>query len=148
MRRLVERAPLTDVYTRAFRFDFMGPEGAAEPAGDVEGYFGSGAAVTGVVDPQVVKDTLSTRMGGIGVCWEMALTRRAGLGGGRSMRLNIAQSGNLTSVAVVANVSNQPRSAADYLLDQCLFQQVREARFPSGGGSAVYSWVFADRAAQ
>ncbi|MBX7114741.1 MAG: hypothetical protein K1X64_10485 [Myxococcaceae bacterium] len=134
--------------TRAFRFDFTSREGAPEPAGDVDGYFGRGAAVTGVVDPQVVKDALSARMGGIGLCWETALTRRAGLAGGRSMRLNIDQEGQLSSVAVVANVSNQPRNAADYLLDQCLFQQVRAARFPPGGGSAVYSWVFADRAAQ
>jgi|CXWL01.1.fsa_nt_gi hypothetical protein len=135
--------------TRAFRFGFAEREGMPDAAGDVEAYFApSASAPAGIIEPQVVRDAFQTRAVGVGVCWESALARRAGLSGARSVRLAVTPEGAVSSVTIVANVSNQAITAADHLLDACLLQVVRGVRFPPGGGGAVYSWVFADRAAQ
>lgn len=129
--------------TRAFTFSL--PAGGPAPAGDVAFYFWSEHAVA-PLEAQRAHDALALVKGGVGVCWEAALNRRAGLGGGRTVRITVGEDGAVSQVAVGPNQSNSPTSAADYLLDKCLVDTVKAARFGPGAGDTAYSWVFGDRA--
>ena len=120
-------------------------DSATGGAGPVEMYFGFDGA-QGALDPVKVKEGMSSRAPAVAQCWDQALARHAGLGGGRSIRLRVDDTGAVTQVAVAGNVSAEPITAADYLLDQCLIGVTRTAHFPAGSaGDAVYSWVFARR---
>ena len=131
--------------TRKFKLDFSGPSGGSA-AGDVSHYFGPTGGAAQALDPVKVKEAISTSGPAVGACWEAAMLRRAGLSGGRSVRLRVDDAGAVTHVSVVGNVSADPATASDYLLDKCLVDAVRKAHFPpSAAGDAVYSWVFAER---
>jgi hypothetical protein len=128
--------------TRPFTLEF---EAAGDGRGEVDLYFAMDAAKGGL-DPALVKEAMSTRGPAVGACWEEALARRAGLSGGRSIRMRIDEAGTVTQASIVGNVSAEPTTAADYLLDVCLAHAAKLAHFPSGApGDAVYSWVFAQR---
>lgn len=131
--------------TRGFTLDFSGADKTA-PAGDVAHYFAIAGAAAQAIDPGKVKEAISTSGPAVAACWDAALVRRAGLAGGRSVRLRVDEAGAVTNVAVLGNVSAEATTAADYLLDLCLSQGTKKARFPAGSaGDAVYSWVFAER---
>ena len=62
------------------------------------------------------------------------------------MRLRVDDTGAVAGVTVVGNVSADPNTAADYLLDQCLVAAVAKVHFPGGAaGDGIYSWIFAER---
>lgn len=131
--------------TRPFRFDFNA-KNAGMPAGDVAVYFAPGGSAASSLDPTKLKEAISSAGPAVSICWEAALLRRAGLQGGRSVRLRADDTGAMTSVTIVGNVSAEPVTAADYLLDQCLVAAATKVRFPGGpAGDGVYSWVFAER---
>ncbi len=133
--------------TRAFKLDFNAkdPKGTGA-AGDVGHYFGLVEGAAQGLDPMKVKEAISVSGPAVGGCWEAAMMRRAGLSGGRSLRMRVDASGAVKHLWVVGNVSAEPKTAADYLLDACVVDAVRKARFPAGtAGDGVYSWVFAER---
>jgi hypothetical protein len=129
--------------SRAFTFDLTGKAPAA--AGDVSFYFAPQKTVA-PLEPQRVHDAIALVKPRIGTCWENALNRHAGLSGGRTVRISVAEDGSVESVTIAANASDARASAADYLLDKCLVEAVRSARFGPGAGDTAYSWVFGDRA--
>lgn len=131
--------------TRPFTFDFAAKDPGL-PKGDVAAYFAPGGTAVSPLDPTKVKEAITTAGPAVSVCWEAALARRAGLGGGRSVRLRVDDSGSVGSVTIAGNVSAEPNTAADYLLDQCLVAAAAKVRFPGGfAGDGIYSWVFAER---
>ncbi len=128
--------------TRAFTLEFAK---ASAGEGDVGQYFGPGGA-QGALDPVKVKEAMTMRGPAVSACWDQALARRPSLGGGRSVRLRVDDTGRVSQVSVVGNVSAEPATASDYLLDLCLAAAASGAHFPGGvAGDAVYSWVFAQR---
>lgn len=128
--------------TRSFTLEFESPSGGE---GEVSIYFGPEGAQGGL-DPVKVKEAMGARGSSVSACWEQALSRRPGLGGGRSVRLRVGEAGTVTHVWVVGNFSAEPLTLADYLLDVCLTSAAKSAHFPGGSpGDAVYSWVFAQR---
>ncbi|MBK7860558.1 MAG: energy transducer TonB [Archangiaceae bacterium] len=129
--------------TRQFTVTFDG--GAPSGAADASFYFASEKPVT-PIDPQRVHDALMGTRPAVGSCWEAALNRRAGLSGGRTVRISVGDDGAVTHVSIAANASEARATAADYLLDRCLVQAVKGARFGPGAGDTAYSWVFGDRA--
>jgi hypothetical protein len=129
--------------TRPFTITFDGSPPAA--AADTSFYFAPQAPVT-PIDPQRVHDALALAKPAIGACWEAALSRRAGLWGGRTVRISVGDDGAVMRVSIASNASDSHATAADYLLDQCLVQAVKSARFGPGAGDTAYSWVFGDRA--
>ncbi len=133
--------------TRPFKLDFSGRDPAGTSArGDVGLYFGPGGGAVQALDPVKVKEGISTRGPMVSACWEAALLRRAGLGGGRSVRLRVDDTGAVSHASILGNVSAEPVTAADYLLDSCLVAATRTVRFPAGGaGDGIYSWIFAER---
>jgi hypothetical protein len=98
------------------------------------------------MDPQRVHDALALTKPRVAVCWETALARRAGLSGGRTVRISVRDDCSVDNVSIAANASDARATAADYLLDQCLVDAVRSVRFGPGAGDTAYSWVFGDRA--
>ncbi len=138
--------------TRAFALSFDGTEGAPAPAAESEVAFyfvaaGSEVHAAPLADPARVKEAMGALQSSVAVCWEAALSRRAGLSGGRSLRLHLDEGGAVRSVQVVTNLSNSGEEAADVLLDRCLVSAASQARFPASGQpmDANYSWVFATR---
>jgi hypothetical protein len=129
--------------TRTFTVAFDGKRPAA--GADASFYFASDKPVT-PIDPQRVHDALALTKPAVAACWETALNRRAGLNGGRTVRISIGEDGSVSQVSIAANASDARATAADYLLDQCLVQAVKGARFGPGAGDTAYSWVFGDRA--
>lgn len=131
--------------TRPFTFDFAAKD-PGMPKGDVAHYFGPAGGAAQALDPVKVKESISSSGPAVSACWEAALLRRAGLGGGRSVRLRVGDTGGVSSVTVVGNVSAEPNTAADFLLDGCLVAAAQKVRFPGGAaGDGIYSWVFAER---
>jgi hypothetical protein len=124
----------------SFSFEAKSAPGAT---GEVAHYFYSGQKAP-PLDAQVVHDAFALLGPGVSACWESALTRRPALGGGRSIRLRVSAAGAIEELVVVGNVSQSPRTASDYLLDQCLLGAVKSVRIP-GPGETAYSWVFAQR---
>jgi hypothetical protein len=129
--------------SRPFTFELNGKAPAA--AGDVSLYFAPQKTLA-PLEPQRVHDAIMLVKPRIGVCWESALNRRAGLSGGRTVRIAVAEDGSVESATIASNATDARASAADYLLDKCLIEAVRTARFGPGAGDTAYSWVFGDRA--
>lgn len=120
--------------------------GAPAPQGDVALYFHEGPPLP-ALDPNLVHEALAAIGPAVAACWEAALVRRPGLGGGRSIRLRTDASGLPERVTFVGNLSQSPRTASDHLLDRCLFAAVKGGVRVQGGGAGetAYSWVFAAR---
>ncbi len=129
--------------SRPFTFSLSG--GGPAPEGDVSFYTTPQKPLT-PMDPQRVHDSLALIKPRVGSCWEAALDRHAGLNGGRTVRISVADDGAVTNVSIAPNSSEAAASASDYLLDQCLVNAVRTAHFGPGAGDTAYSWVFGDRA--
>jgi hypothetical protein len=136
--------------SRGFELSFASLEGAPPPASadQVRAYFAPGDVPAGSpLDPAVAREALQLRGPQVAACWEAALARRAGLAGGRSLRLRVGPGGEVVFATVVANQSNSSQEAADLLFDRCLVAAAEGARFPAAGVNAdvIYSWVFAHR---
>lgn len=129
--------------TRPFTMTFAGA--GPPPNGDVSLYFVKDEGLA-PLDPQRVHDALAMVKPAVGACWEAALNRRAGIGGGRTVRIAVAEDGSVKHVAIANNATEARATAADYLLDRCLVEAVKQARFGPGAGDTAYSWVFGDRA--
>jgi hypothetical protein len=129
--------------SRPYTFDFGGKPPPA--AGDVSLYVTPQKTVA-PMDPQRVHETIALIKPRVAICWETALARRAGLAGGRTVRISVRDDGSVETATIASNASDARVTAADYLLDQCLIEAVRSARFGPGAGDAAYSWVFGDRA--
>lgn len=136
--------------SRGFELSFPDLAGApaAANAAQVAAYFAPPDVPAGqVLDPALAREALQLRGPQVAACWEAALARRAGLAGGRSLRLRVGPGGEVVFATVVANQSNASQEAADLLLDRCLVAAAVGARFPAMGENAdvIYSWVFAHR---
>ncbi len=136
--------------TRPLDLDFSAPPPVRPaPAAEVAAYFWPRLGEPrGVLPPGQVKEALTARQPAISACWESALARRAGLFGGRSVRLRVGQDGTIQAAQVTANRSDAADEASDLLLDRCLVGALQGTRLtaPSGGDAElVYSWVFAHR---
>lgn len=130
--------------TRELFFGFPTLSGAPDAAGDVAHYFSPPAAAGQLIDPQLVRETVREAGPKVSACWNAALARRAGLGGGRTFRFQVSDSGQVTHAWVQGNLSEGP-VASDYLLDQCLAGVLRGLHFTGGPGEGMYTWVFAAR---
>jgi hypothetical protein len=114
------------------------------PFGDVGHYFAPDGVALGVLDAQIVKETMRSISPKVGACWNEALVRRAGLGGARTVRLRTDASGTLVAAWVSTGLTDGP-AAADAILDRCLVQALTGLRFPGTSGDGAYTWVFATR---
>lgn len=130
--------------TRELFFGFSTLSGAPDAAGDVAHYFAPPSSPGRLIDPHLVRETLRGAGPKVSACWDEALARRAGLGGGRTFRFQVNDAGQVTHAWVQGNLSEGP-VASDYLLDQCLARVLRGLHFPGGPGEGVYTWVFAAR---
>lgn len=114
------------------------------PAGDVAHYFAPPGEARGTLEAQTVRDTLRAQGAKVSACWNEALTRRAGLGGGRTFRFRTDEAGQVTAAWISTTLSDAP-PAVDAILDRCLAEVLRGVRFPGTSGDGVYTWVFASR---
>lgn len=126
------------------RLRLTAPPRTVVPFGDVAHYFAPDGAATGVLDAQVVRETMRSISPKIGACWNEALVRRAGLGGGRTFRLRTDDTGTLVAAWVSTGLTDGP-AAADAILDRCIAQALKGLRFPGTSGDGAYTWVFATR---
>ena len=131
--------------TREFALDFQSLAGAPPAGGDVSLYVTPKQPASSPLDPMRVSEAIKLQQQGVAQCWEQALIRRAGLGGGRTFRFRTDDTGALTAIWVAGNASEAP-TAADYILDQCLGQVLKRTRIAgAGAGEGLYTWVFAAR---
>ncbi len=117
---------------------------APAPEGDVSAYVPPSSSSGAALDPMVVKDVIRLAGPKVGVCWEAALDRRTTIGGGRTFRFKVDDTGSVTNAWVASTMSDGP-TAADYLLDRCLAQVLTGLHFPPVAADGVYTWVFAAR---
>ncbi len=108
--------------------------------------YDSGHGFSGAMrDPMQVKSAMQAALPKVSACWEDAIARRAGLSGGRTVRMQVDASGAPTRVAI-APFAADSLEVSDYLLDRCLFDAARGIRLPPGeAGQAAYTWLFAER---
>lgn len=125
-------------------FEFGSLEGAPPAEGDVGLYFSPTQTAGALLDPQAVRETIREVGPKVSACWDAALHRRAGLGGGRTFRFQVDGGGHVTHAWVQGNLSEGP-VASDYLLDRCLADALLGLRFTGGPGEGLYTWVFAVR---
>ncbi|MFT3835789.1 MAG: hypothetical protein QM723_02185 [Myxococcaceae bacterium] len=96
-------------------------------------------------DALQVKSAFAAELRKVSACWEDAISRRAGLAGGRTVRLQVDASGAQTKVAV-APFAGDGLEVSDELLDRCLLDVASAVKLPAGeAGQASYSWIFAER---
>jgi len=125
-------------------FEFSTLKSAPDAAGDVAHYFSPSRAAGPTIDPQLVRETIREAGPKVSACWNAALVRRAGLGGGRTFRFRTNDAGQVTHAWVQGNLADGP-AASDYLLDRCLADVLKGVRFPGAAGEGMYTWVFAAR---
>jgi hypothetical protein len=96
-------------------------------------------------DPLQVKSAFGAVLPKVSACWEEAISRRAGLVGGRTVMLQVDETGKQLKAAI-APLMGEGLEVNDYLLDRCLVAAASGAKLPPGErGRALYSWVFAER---
>jgi len=104
---------------------------------------------SGAIDPVEAQAAIAGIQPQVSACWDEVVSRRGGVGGGRSLRMRVQPSGELQFVQVVADQSTGGAGeAVDYLLDRCLVREAHRASLPRPEGDAadfIYSWVFAVR---
>jgi hypothetical protein len=130
--------------SRELFFQFTSAQNAPAPAGDVSAYVGPTSSTGVALDPMLVKDIVHLAGPKVGACWDAALARRTTIGGGRTFRFRVDDTGTV-SRAWVANTMSEGGTAADYLLDRCLAETLTALHFPPSAGDGVYTWVFATR---
>lgn len=130
--------------SRELFFEFSDAKNAPPPAGDVSAYVAPTQATGAALDPALVRDVIRLAGSKVGACWDAALVRRTTIGGGRTFRFRVEDSGAV-SAAWVAGTMSEGGTAADYLLDRCLADTLKSLRFPAQAGDGVYTWVFAAR---
>jgi hypothetical protein len=139
--------------TRNFELELSDLTGAPQAAPDaqVAAYFAprEAAEVSGTLDPMVVRERMAENQPHVTGCWEAALLRRSGLFGARTFRMRVGATGEVSFAHVIANRSDRPDEAEDYLLDRCIAEGLGRVRFPpvaqGGGAEVAYSFIFARR---
>ena len=129
--------------SRSVFFDFATSGGAPSPREEVGLYFAPPSAVGRAIEPGGVKEAMLTARASVAQCWNEAVVRRTGIGGARTLRFRIDDSGAVTHVWVAS--AGESLVAADFLLDRCLGAALRSVRFPPPSGDGVYTWVFEAR---
>ncbi len=130
--------------SRELFFQFS-PNGAPAAAGEVALYAAPPGPSSGVaLDPSLVREVVRLAGPKVSACWDAALARRTSIGGGRTFRFRVDDSGQVRA-AWVASTLSEGATAADLLLDRCLAQTLEGLHFPSQAGDGVYTWVFASR---
>ncbi len=130
--------------SRELFFEFNSSKYAPSPAGDVAAYVVPVNSTGVALDPVMVKDVIRLAGTKVGACWDAALVRRTTIGGGRTFRFRVDDTGTVRNAWVAATLS-QSATAADYLLDRCLADTLTSLHFPPSAGDGVYTWVFASR---
>lgn len=130
--------------SRELFLSFASSRGAPEARGDVSVYFGPDAASGVALEPQSVREALQLAGNDVAACWEAALLRRTAIGGARTFRFTVNDTGAVTR-AWVTTSTGQSATAADALLDDCLHTVLLKTRFPPRAGDGFYTWVFATR---
>lgn len=129
---------------RGLSFELRPSVGAASaPSSEVGLYFAPPSTVVRALAPGAVREAMLMAKPGVSECWDSALVRRAGLGGARTLRFRVDDTGAVARVWVASRGADA--EAADYLLDRCLEGVVLGVRFAPGAGDGVYTWVFAAR---
>lgn len=123
---------------------FQFGEAREAPAGDVSAYVAPTTSTGVALDPMMVKDTVRLAGPKVLACWDAALVRRTTIGGGRTFRFRVDETGTITN-AWVASTLSEGVTAADYLLDRCLADTLKGLHFPPSAGDGLYTWVFATR---
>jgi hypothetical protein len=129
---------------RELFFQFASTQQAPPAAGDVSAYVGPTTSTGAALDPSLVKDVIRLAGPKVAACWDAALIRRTTIGGGRTFRFSVDDTGSV-SRAWVAGTMSQGATAADFLLDRCLADTLKGLHFPPSPGDGVYTWVFATR---
>lgn len=130
--------------TRELYFSLDGTRGTPAPEGDVSAYVVPDGTSGAALDPQSVRDVIQLAGKKVSACWESALARRAELGGARSFRFTVNDSGAVTQAWVTSTLGPN-ETASDALLDACLRDVLTALHFPPRAGDGVYTWVFATR---
>jgi hypothetical protein len=133
--------------TRPYELDFPESDSLApSPNAAAVALYDSAHGFTGPTrDPLQVKSAFSSEVRKVSACWEDAIARRAGLTGGRTVRLQVSNTG-AQSKAAVAPFMGDGLEVSDYLLDKCMLDVASGVKLPAGeAGQAAYSWIFAER---
>ncbi len=132
--------------SRSFELSFPSFEDAppsASPAG-VAMYFRPVSDGAATPEGKIAKQAFAPHRRAMRACFSEVSRRRPGMGGVRTMKLQVAADGRVVSVGVLPN--DEGAELQDYLLDQCLAEVVQKARLSTGGPSELaYSWVFEQR---
>ena len=129
---------------RELFFQFASTQQAPTATGDVSAYGAPALSTGAALDPTMVKDVIRLAGPKVATCWDAALLRRTTIGGGRTFRFRVDETGTV-SHAWVAGTMSEGATAADYLLDRCLADTLKGLHFPPSAGDGVYTWVFATR---
>ena len=118
---------------------------AANPSSraDVAMYFSPPSSLGKALEPQAVREAMLSAKSRVAECWDSALVRRPGLGGARTFRFRVDDSGAVSHAWVVQGAEGVV--SADFILDRCLEAAIRSLHFPPVAGDGVYTWVFAAR---
>lgn len=129
--------------SRSVFFDFAKSAGAGSPGVEVGLYYAPASSLGRALDPAVVKESMLAIRPRVAQCWDAAVVRRTGLGGARTFRFRVDDSGAVTHAWVTQG--GEALVAADYLLDRCLEGALGSMRLPPTSGDGVYTWIFAAR---
>lgn len=131
--------------SRELFFEFASASKSPSPEGDVSAYVAPVSSSSGAaLDPSTVKDVVRLAGAKVGACWDAALLRRTSIGGGRTFRFRVTDTGSVTEAWVTSTMSDGA-TASDLLLDRCLRETLKSLHFPPQAGDGVYTWVFATR---
>ncbi|MDP1830342.1 MAG: hypothetical protein Q8L48_44165 [Archangium sp.] len=130
--------------SRELFFQFSSTQHAPAAEGDVSAYVAPSVSTGVALDPLLVKDVVRLAGPKVAACWDAALVRRTTIGGGRTFRFRVDDTGAVTNAWVTGTMS-EGATAADYLLDRCLGDTLKGLHFPPSAGDGVYTWVFATR---
>jgi hypothetical protein len=130
--------------TRELFFEFRGTKGAPAPRGDVSAYVAPSQSTGAALEPMMVKEVVREAGPKVSACWDAALARRTTIGGGRTFRFRVDDTGSVTAAWVAGTISEGP-TASDFVLDRCLADTLKGLRFAPMAGDGVYTWVFATR---
>jgi hypothetical protein len=131
--------------SRELFFQFSAAGRGPSPEGDVAAYSAPATSSSGAaLEPMMVKEVVRLAGPKVSACWDAALLRRTSIGGGRTFRFRVDDTGSVTEAWVTSTMSDGA-TASDLLLDRCLRETLKGLHFPPQAGDGVYTWVFATR---
>ena len=136
--------------TRSYTLNFSEESSNLSPApkSEVSFYFPKETFSRGlIIEPALLAKVMQSIKPKVEACWNSALERRWGIGGGRTFRWRVGEKGVVEHVWVDENLSDSGTEFVDYLFDRCLSNVLKDTPYSESAGpfEGLYSWVFANR---